>query len=89
MTTLEKVWPDANRRMEQTGSDRTAGQAAFDALMTQARRDVDCQKQARIEPAIRAAQDDAERSVARGHEQGLSKLTTLRATALATATRTP
>ncbi|MEU7379831.1 hypothetical protein AB0A91_07420 [Streptomyces sp. NPDC042207] len=89
VTTLAKVWPDANRRMEQTGANRTAGRAAFDALLTQARRDVDCQKQARVEPAIRAAQDDAEGSVARGHEQGLSKLATLRATALATAARTP
>ncbi|GAA5076888.1 hypothetical protein [Streptomyces similanensis] len=89
VTTLGNVRPDADRRMERTRGDRTAGQAAFEALLTQARKDADCQKQARIEPAVRAAQNDAEQLVARGHEQRLGELATLRAAALARAARTP
>lgn len=87
VTTLEQVWPDANRRMERAGADRTAGQAAFDALLTQASRDAACQKQSQVASAIGVAQDDAEGSVARGHQQSLRQLAALRNKALATARR--
>ncbi|MEU1948800.1 hypothetical protein ABZ554_41695, partial [Streptomyces sp. NPDC020125] len=53
----------------------------------QAARDVACQKRARVEPAIRAAQKAVERSVVRGHQHDLGELKTLRAEALATARR--
>ncbi|MFE5166018.1 hypothetical protein ACFRNT_47475 [Streptomyces sp. NPDC056697] len=87
VTTLEDVRPDAMRRMEREASDRADGEAEFNALLDQAARDVACQKRARVEPAIRAAQKAVERSVVRGHQHDLGELKTLRAEALATARR--
>ncbi|MGV9855109.1 hypothetical protein ACWDWU_41125 [Streptomyces sp. NPDC003442] len=87
VTTLEGVRPNAVRRMEREASDRADGEAEFNALLGQAARDVACQKRARVEPAIRAAQGDVERSAVRGHQHDLGELKTLRAEALATARR--
>jgi uncharacterized membrane protein len=85
MTTMDRVWPDAQRRMDATGNDRVAGQAEFNRLLRQAKQDLACQQKSGVLTAIRRAQSDAERVVAAGQQDRLRELADLRSAALAAA----
>ncbi|MBT2387702.1 hypothetical protein [Streptomyces sp. ISL-11] len=87
-TSLEAVVPDAVALLRTVDGDRRATATVRGELREQAVQDASCQREVRLDAAVRRAQGDAQQAVLRGkRREDLGHLRELRRQALATALR--